>query len=193
MKRTGFKPRKRKCPACKQWFMPFNSMQKCCTNPKCALEVGKIERRKAEKKDLRKRKEKLKTRSDWIREAQAAFNAFVRIRDYGLNCISCNNPMDWNAVGGKVDCGHYRSRGAAGHLRFNLFNAAAQCVKCNRYLSGSAVDYRINLIKRFGANIVERVENDNQARRFDADYCKRVKRIFNKRVRIYKKLFRDVD
>lgn len=191
MKRSGFKARKRKCPSCKQWFMPFNSMQKCCTNPKCAIEVGIKERGKLERKELRQRKDKIKTRSEWLKEAQAAFNAYIRIRDYGKPCVSCGSKLDFNAYGGKADCGHYRSTGAAAHLRFNVFNAAAQCIKCNRYLSGAAVDYRIELIRRIGIERVERVEQDNKPRAFDIEYLKRVKRIFNKKQRLYKKLFRD--
>ena len=191
MKRSGFKTRKRKCPQCKEWFLPFNSMQKCCANPKCAIEQGKIERGKAERKELRQRKDKLKTRSELLREAQAAFNAYIRARDYGKRCVSCLSPMDWNSYGGKVDCGHYRSTGAAAHLRFNVFNAAGQCVKCNRYLSGAAVDYRIELIRRIGIERVEQIEQDNSTRTFDTEYLKRVKRIFRKKERLYKKLFRN--
>ena len=86
-----------------------------------------------------------------------------------------------------MDAGHYRSRGSAGHLRYNVFNIHAQCVKCNRFGSGNAVDYRIELIKRIGLDRVERIENDNQYRKFTIDYLKRVKQIFNKRARYYEK------
>jgi hypothetical protein len=190
MKRTGFKLRKRKCPQCGEWFMPFNSMQKCCANPKCALEQGKIDREKANRKEATEYRRKNKTRSQLISEAQSAINGFVRIRDYGKPCISCNKPMDWNTYGGKVDCGHYRSRGAAGHLRFNLFNMAAQCHYCNRYMSGAVVDYRINLIRRIGIERVERIEQDNSTRTFSKEYLERIKRIYNKKQRLYKRLFR---
>lgn len=138
----------------------------------------------------RERKEKLKTAGDYLKEAQASINAYVRIRDYGKSCISCGS-LPEQKYGGTMDCGHYRSRGAASHLRFNLFNMASQCVRCNRYKSGNAVDYRINLIKRIGIDRVERLESDNEPRKFTIEYLQRIKKIFNKKTKLYKR-FRGV-
>ena len=166
-------------------------MQKVCFDAKCAAEWAKSERERDNRKKATEYRRKNKTHSQLTSEAQAAINAFVRVRDYGKPCISCNKPMDWNTYGGKVDCGHYRSRGSAGHLRFNLFNMAAQCHACNRYLSGAVVDYRINLIGRIGIERVERIEQDNKPRSFDREYLERVKRIFRKKERLYKRLFRN--
>lgn len=153
---------------------------------------AKEESAKADRRKHRERKEALKTVGDYIKEAQASFNTFVRTRDYGKPCVSCGS-LPANKFGGSMDCGHYRSRGAAGHLRFNLFNVASQCVKCNRYGSGSAVDYRIELIKRIGLERVERIECDNKTRGFTKEYLQRIKKIFNRRTRLYKKLFRCID
>jgi CO dehydrogenase/acetyl-CoA synthase alpha subunit len=36
--------------------------------------------------------EDLKTTSDYLKIAQQVFNKFIRVRDAGLNCISCNKP-----------------------------------------------------------------------------------------------------
>lgn len=80
-----------------------------------------------------------------------------------------------------MDCSHYRSVGAAPHLRFNLHNAAAACVKCNRYLGGNIAALRVGLIERIGLEKVEAVEADNNVRKFDIEYLKRVKRIFTKK------------
>lgn len=186
------------CRICQTRFEPVRSTNTVCSPP-CAIEYAnrKAEKRERaikrdaeqrQRRDLKRRKEALKTRADWIREAQRAFNSYIRARDYGKPCISCGSHMHMQRMGGTVDCGHYRSRGAAGHLRFNVYNAAAQCVKCNRHLSGNAVDYRISLISRIGQHRVERLEADNTQRRFDDDYLKRLKRIFNKRARLYRKL-----
>ena len=140
--------------------------------------------KKKERKSIKVRKENLKTVNDWIKEAQTAVNKYIRMRDYGKPCVSCGSNPEQKR-GGTMDAGHYRSRGAASHLRFNLFNIHAQCVKCNRFGSGNAVDYRIQLIERIGLDRVERLEHDNECRRFSIDYLKRVKRIFNKRSRFY--------
>jgi len=142
--------------------------------------------RKIQRSEIKERKQKLKTLSDYNKEAQAAVNAYIRARDFGKPCISCGS-MPEQKRGGTMDAGHYRSRGAASHLRFNVLNIAGQCVRCNRYNSGNAVDFRIGLIERIGVELVEKLESDNEPRKFDVDYLKRVKRIFNKRARWYKK------
>ena len=145
---------------------------------------------KAQAQSLAERKEKLKTRSEWMTEAQAAFNAYIRVRDSNKCCISSGRPLVDSSVGGGYDAGHYRSRGAAGHLRFHLLNCWGQSKHDNRYLSGNISEYRVGLINRIGLQSVEKLEADNSTRSFDIEYLKRIKRIFNKRARLYKRLFR---
>lgn len=135
-------------------------------------------------------KESLKTASDYVKEAQTAFNAYIRTRDRGKPCISCGCPQGDTVQGGKFDAGHYRSRGSAGHLRFNTINCWAQCVKCNRYLSGNVVEYRKGLVQRVGLERVCKLENDNSQLKFTIDYLKRVKKIFNYRRKLYEGKFR---
>jgi len=135
-------------------------------------------------------KESLKTASDYVKEAQTAFNAYIRARDKGKPCISCGCPQGDPVQGGKFDAGHYRSRGSAGHLRFNTINCWAQCVKCNRYLSGNVVEYRKGLVQRVGLERVCQLENDNSQLKFTIEYLKRVKKIFNYRRKLYEGKFR---
>lgn len=54
--------------------------------------------------------------------------------------------------------------------------------------SGNVVEYRIALVRKIGQDRVENLENSNQPRTFDIDYAKRVKRIFSRRARHYKKI-----
>lgn len=150
---------------------------------------SQVKKEKAVKADLRARKEKLKSASDWNKEAQTAINKYIKWRDFKKPCVSCGCELSVN-YGGTTDCGHYRSRGSASHLRFNLFNMAAQCSRCNRYLSGNIVEYRKELINRIGLEQVELLENDNKPRKFDIEYLKRIKKIFNKKARLYEKKFR---
>jgi hypothetical protein len=149
-------------------------------------EQSVTKKEKAIKINLRARKEKLKSASDWNKEAQTAVNKYIRFRDHGKPCVSCGC-VSAQKRGGTMECGHYRSRGSASHLRFNLLNMWLQCARCNRYLSGNVVEYRKELINRIGVDRVELLENDNQPRKFDIEYLKRIKRIFNKRARFYEK------
>jgi len=176
LKRTGFKrklpgtepkQRTRKCAlkTCRQPFQPRNMTHTACS-PECALEVARLKRERAEKADTRVRLAKLKTRSDWLKSAQHAFNAWVRMRDQiaGHPCISSGKPLDWS--GNAVDAGHWRSTGSAPHLRFNENNCHAQSKHDNRYLAGNAVEYRAGLIKRIGIEAVEALEADNTPRKY---------------------------
>lgn len=144
------------------------------------------EKEKAFKRETRARKEKLKTASDWNKEAQAAVNKYIRIRDHDKPCVSCGKTLE-QKYGGTMEAGHYRSRGSASHLRFNLLNIQLQCVGCNRHLSGNVVEFRKELVNRIGVKRVELLENDNATRKFSIEYLKRVKRIFTKRANWYDK------
>ena len=159
-----------------------------CLQAYAKSDKGQKAVKSAYRKDLSERKEKLKTAGDYTKEAQAAFNKFVRIRDAHKPCISCGNPLEHESLGGGYDAGHYRSRGAASHLRFNLLNVHAQCKKCNRYLSGNVTDYRIGLVSRIGQNMIDKLERDNTPKKFTVEYLKRVKSIFTRRANLYERL-----
>ena len=166
-------------------------MQKACT-PGCALDLVRTTKTekaaKAQRKSDRVRREAMKTRGDLTREAQAAFCAFIRASDYGQPCISSGRLMDWNKLGGAVDAGHYRSVGSSPENRFNCWNCHAQSVHDNRDLSGNAVEYRKMLILRIGLERVEALECDNTPRNYNRDDLVRIKRLFSKRARHYRKI-----
>jgi hypothetical protein len=184
LKRTPFKrkppvsepkQRTRKCAlkTCRQPFQPRNMTHKVCS-PECGLELARIERERADKADTRERLAKLKTRSDWVKSAQHAFNAYIRMRDQvaGHCCISSGKPLDWS--GNAVDAGHYRSTGSAPHLRFNENNCHAQSKHDNRYLAGNAVEYRLGLIRRIGLLALRDLEADNTPRKYSIDDLKEI-------------------
>ncbi|EPI8455071.1 recombination protein NinG, partial [Yersinia enterocolitica] len=96
--------------------------------------------------------------------------------------------LNYGVRGGAVDASHYRSRGTASHLRFNVFNIHAGCVRCNREMSGNLIPFRRNLIIKIGIVRVDRLETDNAPRKFDIPYLQRVKAIFTRRAKHYEKL-----
>lgn len=201
------KPARRKCAHCREWFHPTREGQVVCCF-ECASAIGKKQtakarevaknkalqrQREAEKEGRERRKakrESFKTKAQWDKEAQSAFNRYIRIRDEGKPCVSCGNPLIGKSnylTGSAIDASHYRSRGAASHLKFNVFNVHSACTRCNRQLSGNAVEYRIHLIDRIGLDRVERLETDNEPRRFDIPYLQRIKSIFTRRARALEK------
>ncbi len=149
-------------------------------------------------------KESIKPKSKWLKEAQASFNKYIRLRDYYDPCISCGKSKEeiekaqgWK-IGGCWDSGHFKTRGAKGQLRFILFNAHKQCKSCNagssKYSAKAATvgtQYRINLIEKIGAHKVKWLDNNNDldCNKGNIDYLKRIKKIFNKKARVLKKRY----
>jgi hypothetical protein len=164
MKRDAFKVKT--CAVCGKEFIPFLPLATVC-GPVCAGRKVKAAR-KAEKADIKRRKEALKRIPDLIREAQHEFNAYIRERDKDKPCICCGRfASDKDLLtGSRWDAGHYRSTGSASHLRFNEDNCHRQLVYCNRHGAGRAVDYRIGLVGRIGLAKVEALEADNTPRKW---------------------------
>ncbi|AMB79849.1 ninG protein [Pseudomonas fragi] len=178
-------PKLKKCrvAACGVLFVPARLGQAVCS-PACAildapknLERARKSLAQIERREIKVRKEKLKSRADHLREAQAAVNEFIRLRDAHLTCISCDSlPNDYDLMtGSRWDAGHYRSVGACPELRFEPLNIHRQCVKCNRNLSGNAVEYRIRLVLRIGAEKVDWLEGPHPARKYTVEEIKAIK------------------
>lgn len=167
-----------RCKVCRTPFTKLSISHKTCS-PECALEFVAREKAKKARSESRKRLTELKTRSQWMKEAQAAFNRFIRMRDADKPCICCGMPLEGGAIGGSFDCGHYRSVGSAPHLRFDERNAHGQRKQCNRWGSGRAVDYRLGLIARIGLEAVEALEADNEVRKHTIPELKEIKQKYN--------------
>lgn len=177
---------KSKCRICRN---PSRQFKTTCSIG-CETELGMrlLEKKKrADAKQVRAvdkiRKEKLKSRSDWVKDAQIAFNAYIRARDRLKTCICCGRPLASDAVGGGFDCGHYRSVGSAPHMRFNEDNAHGQTKQCNRYGAGRAVDYRIGLIMRLGIERVEAIESNNETAKWTIDDLKQIKEKYKRKLK----------
>lgn len=183
---TAKQLRPKKCRVCLEVFSPRKHLQVVCS-PNCALLHAKQKRErerkalaKIERKAIREVKERVKPRSDYLKEAQAAINRYVRLRDAHLGCVSCDRPSAWQ---GQWHASHYRSRGAAPHLRFNLHNIHKACSICNNHLSGNIMGYRPELVRRIGAQRVEALEASQVRADFTIDYLKRLKRVFAEKAR----------
>lgn len=168
--------RPKKCRVCTETYTPSKPLQVVCS-PSCALlhAAKKREReRKAldqiERKAIREAKEKNKPRSAYMKKAQTAFNAWVRERDADQSCISCgrHHQGQWHA-------GHYRTVAGSPELRFEPLNVWKQCAPCNNHKSGDIVNYRIELVRRIGADAVEWLEGPHEPKRYSIDDLKQIK------------------
>ena len=195
IERKPAKPKKCRVATCRASFVPSRMGQAVCS-PACAMIDAPRHEPKArkaladiERKEIKVRKEKLKSRADHLREAQAAVNEYVRLRDAHLPCISCDSTPNDNDLmtGSRWDAGHYRSVGACPELRFEPLNIHRQCVKCNRNLSGNAVEYRIRLVLRIGAEKVAWLEGLHPACKYTVDEIKAIKAEYRAKTRELKR------
>lgn len=170
------KPKKCKNPACGDSFAPQRLGQAVC-GYKCGLAIKDVNQAKARKAldqvgraEIKVRKEKLKSRAEHLREAQTAFNEWIRLRDATRPCVSCGRHHE-----GQYHAGHYRSVGANPELRFESLNVWKQCAPCNTHLSGNLVNYRIALEQLIGAETVAWLEGPHPARKYTVEEIKSIK------------------
>lgn len=183
-------PKKKTCanPACGVKFAPMQMGQKVC-GWKCGLAIAPHHREKAQKaiqaqqkKEHAAAKERVKTKAAHMREAQQAFNAWVRLRDDHLPCVSCGRHHE-----GQYHAGHFRTTASAPELRFEPLNVHKQCAPCNNHLSGNIVNYRAELVNRIGAEKLDWLEGPHEPKRYTIEDLKEIKATYREKVRELKK------
>lgn len=194
-------PRKKKCKMCQGLFQPTRSIQPCC-NFNCELEYAtEHAKKKAANRELQEKKKeraakreasKKKTefydndRIHQIKLTQAAVNKWVRFRDEGLTCISCDNEIKGGGYigSGSKQAGHYRSSGSCPELRFNTLNINLQCQRCNVQLSGNIAGYRPRLIDKIGIELVEWLEGPHEPKKYTCDQLREIRAYYAKLTRL---------
>ena len=188
IERKPAKPKKCRVATCGASFVPARMGQAVCS-PACALIDGPRHAPKArkaladiERKDIKVRKEKLKSRADHAKDTQQAFNEWVRLRDADLPCVSCGRHHD-----GQYHAGHYRTVAANPAIRFEPLNVHKQCAPCNNHKSGDIVNYRIELVKRIGAEAVEWLEGPHEPKKYTVEQLKAMTAEYRAKTRELKK------
>jgi len=175
-----------KCKNCHINFKPTQFLQKFCrTNDECLLKEALYLLDKKKKADLKKRnketvekKKSLMTLSDWIKIAQTNFNYFIRLRDKGSVCISCQKPAK------KENAGHYFNANNHYNVRFNEDNVHKQCEYCNTSLSGNLIPYRKYLIMKIGVERFEKLEEIAYlTRKFTIEEVKEINEIYKQKAK----------
>jgi hypothetical protein len=135
------------CKQCKAEFEPLYKngvlLSKICIS--CLRAKANKQKQQVWRKDKAEMKEKLKTHKDWLKDLQRVFNTYIRLRDTGKPCISCDRQLR-----DKFDASHYFSVGAYPNVRFHEDNVHGGCVYCNQHLHGNISEYAIRLPLRIG-------------------------------------------
>lgn len=167
------------CRNCRDKFQPWNSMQIVCS-VNCVIKYTE------KKKEAKLKKQHAKQKRDFYandrklraKEAQKAFNAFIRKRDEGQACISCQRSNDV-----KKNAGHYKSVGSSPELRFEELNCHLQCEHCNSFKSGNIESYRANLINKIGSERVDWLEGPHELKKYSCEDLKEIEQLYKQKLK----------
>lgn len=183
--------RRCKYSACRQGLPParqcadYTKKKGFCTiecMTQCGIERAQKAAEKKKRAEIRQAKDRIKTKGEHAKDAQAAFNGFIRERDHDRPCISCGRHHQ-----GQYHAGHYRTVGASPELRFEELNAHKQCAPCNNHKSGNIVEYRINLVQRIGQANVDWLEGPHEPKRYTVEDLKEIGAKYRRKARELKR------
>lgn len=166
---TSTKPPK--CRHCrKRLDNPRQRLHDECVDPWLAKEREKkaAAAKKQERAVDRVKREGMKSVRRLIPEAQEAFNEFIRERDRDKGCFVCGAAFEFTegSLGGVMDAGHVRSRGAAPQLRFNEDNCHAECKHCNGSFGAKPHEIEEGAIRRIGPERYAALKQNNAAHKW---------------------------
>ena len=200
MSLTAKQPRPKECRVaeCGASFVPQRLGQRVCS-PACALldaatntanqEKARKSLAQVERREIKVRKEALKSRADHLKDAEKAVRDYRRTYELsiGSGCISCGESQEsilaaqgWK-TGGAFDAGHFLGKGARPELRLVPTNIWLQCKSCNAGSSkfarkGETVSqgFRAGLIACIGLEAVEALEADHEPRKYTVEELKAI-------------------
>lgn len=167
-----------RCKNCKEKFEPKTFLQKYCFKEECLRVFVEKTKEQQWKKTKAKAKLDLMTLSDYLKLTQQVFNKFIRLRDKGNVCISCQKkPLKENA-------GHLYNANNHYNVRFDERNVHLQCEHCNTYLSGNLLEYRTNLINKIGNSEFLKLEDEaRKTRKFTKEELKEIMAEYKKKIK----------
>ena len=181
---------KLKCRYCSTYssreaILKINNGNYC--NIDCASKYGREKGLKQTQKEYNKQTQKLKKAAkdndiSWhLKEAQYWFNRFIRLRDAGKPCISCDKP---DSGSHQRHASHYRSVGACSSMRFDESNVHASCSVCNNHLSGNIGEYTPRLIIKIGKEEYERIKTAPKLKKITVDELREIINLYKSKCKL---------
>lgn len=167
-----------RCKNCKDKFEPIRFNHKFCLKDECIKAFVEEVKAIQWKETKTRMKQDLKTLQDWLKETQTIFNKYIRLRDNGLTCVSCQLPPK------KKNAGHYFSSGGHSNVRFDEDNVHLQCEACNTFLSGNLLNYQIGIQKKIGAQkLLELQERAHVTKKWTIDELKEIIKEYKSKIK----------
>ena len=182
----------RKCPECGSRYTPARPELKTCGNLDCKISFAdKVAAKAARKREKAQRAldaaklEALQPIKYWKAKLKTVMHLYVRLRDEGKPCISCDTILlRLGRVGGDYDAGHARSVGSAKHLEFDADrNIHGQCKRCNDHKAGNYAEYCRRLPARIGQEAYDALMSDQQARHYTIEQLQQLIETYKQKVR----------
>lgn len=186
LRRTAMTPKPAKCKHCRKRLANLGEkIHPDCVGPWYEANRAKLRIKavKAEKRQDRAKAEAMKTVPQLIAEVQEVFNHFIRLRDREKGCFVCHRPFPVGKLGGDFDAGHVRSRGAAGHLRFNEDNCHGECKPCNRSHGAKPHQIEAGAIARIGQERYDALKNNNTVHKWQKDELRSLRAYYREKVK----------
>lgn len=122
-----------------------------------------------------------------LHTTRQAVHSFVRFRDKGKPCISCDKP--WH---NEFQAGHFFKSELYSSVRFDVDNIHGQCVYCNMQLEGNLLEYEKRLSKRIGeerftALKLRAIKNKGRATKWNLENLKQIR----EQIAVVKKLLKN--
>lgn len=185
------KVKEKKCANkdCNLTFKPRVLSTEMVCSFSCSIEHAKQKREDKEGKEWKSKqrvmRDNLKTKSEHEKDLQKVFNEFIRLRDVGQHCITCE--AIYNTY--KVHAGHYFPAGSYKNLRFDEYNVHAQCDHCNLHKHGSLAEYSIMLPERIGREAFDKLqERRGEERHYSIPELVEMKVIYKDKVKQLKQI-----
>jgi hypothetical protein len=173
----------KRCKICKKQFTPtISTLQVTCTTVSCVLIHSKAIKAKNDRLKIQEMREQIKTRQEHLKELQVVFNCYIRERDKGTLCISCERPLK-----AKYDAGHFYSVGSYPNLRFDERNVHGQCVECNQHKHGNLIEYGERLLTRIGKQATDELHAAKNGRlSLTVDEIKELVKVYKAKIKSIK-------
>lgn len=98
------------------------------------------------------------------------FSVYIKNRDK-WTCVTCGRKVE----GGHMHAGHYIAKNACGaEYYFGETNVHAQCFLCNYHLEGNRVKYREFIIKKYGMEVLNDIEQNYHRPCHDYPYLEKI-------------------
>lgn len=134
-----------------------------------------------------KKEKEQKSLSALLTATRMACHTYIRLRDKGKPCISCD--ASWTR---DFQAGHWWKAELYSNLKFNEFNINGQCEKCNLFLDGNFQNYANGISKRVGRDKKDELEQmaedfKSQNFKWDREELKMIKKYYLDKTKELKK------